>query len=539
MDLDNKPEKPDEEALFDDLLTAPELGEELGADEHAVSAAGLTHPDDAELERILTEAAQEDWSSSTRIVELGQSEAQAAPASGGGEASPADDSDDWIFNLPIDDFPEDALAPEAPFRDDEYRDTFGDGDAYSDLPEEPALPESADGQDAQPVRKGRPRRKKGSGLLGIPHILATVVWLAIAVAIGTAVGRMAWLCVSDVLAFGRADREVVFTVAEGDSVETIANKLKEAGLIRYPKLFQFYANLSHAEEDITPGTFTLNTRYDYHALVSFMNVEAVDHTVIEVVIPEGYNCAQIFSLLEEKGVCTAAELEEYCASGEFGDYWFLEGLPRSGKYALEGFLFPDTYQFYTYDDPDRVIEKFLANFEVRTTDEVDKYGESLRDKLDALNEWLAQKYAANGYDQEFIDAHRLTFRDAVIVASMIERESGGKDESADVASVIYNRLTNPANYPYLNIDATIVYALGGKEVLTEEDLLIDSPYNTYTHSGLTPGAISNPGKDSLRAALVPNDTNYYYYVLIPDTKTHRFFSSASEFNTYVDSIRGA
>lgn len=527
MDLDNKPENTDNESWLDDILTSPDLNDELGPDESAVNSAGLTHPDDAELERIIAEAVKSDWDSSTQIVDLGQSGAQAPQESDYSDApqpAPAEDSsdpDDWIYHIPIDDIEGDIPSAEAEPESDA---------ADNDSPIDGAQSDS-------PVHKGRPRRKKGYGLLGIPHILSTVIWLVIAVAIGTALGRMAWLCASDVLAFGREDQIVKFTVTQDDTIDSIAQKLQQAGLIRYPKLFKWYVDISDSGLEIDPGTYDLNTLYDYNALVGNMSKAALKHNIVEITFLEGYTCAQIFASLEENGVCTVSALEEYCANGELGDYWFLEGAPRGSKYCLEGFLFPDTYEFYTNDEPKRVIEKFLDNFDVRTTAETDKYGECLRDKLDTLNERLASMYASNGYDQEYIDAHRMSFRDVVIVASMIEKESGSRDENADVSSVIYNRLTNPANYPYLNIDATIVYALGGKEELTSADLQIDSPYNTYTRPGLTPGAISNPGKYSIRAALIPNDTDYYYYVLIPGTRSHKFFTNASDFDEYVESIR--
>ena len=135
----------------------------------------------------------------------------------------------------------------------------------------------------------------------------------------------------------------------------------------------------------------------------------------------------------------------------------------------------------------------------------------------------------DGKTQDYIDSHLFTVRDVVNVASMIEKETASAEEGYTIASVIYNRLFcwhgNPA---YLNIDATIIYALNGKNDLTAEDLRVDSPYNTYTNVGLTPGPISNPGLSSLKAALEPADTNYYYYVLDPTAGTHVFATTQEE-----------
>ena len=122
----------------------------------------------------------------------------------------------------------------------------------------------------------------------------------------------------------------------------------------------------------------------------------------------------------------------------------------------------------------------------------------------------------------------------VTVASMIEKETASAKESSTIASVIYNRLCDPANYPYLNIDATIVYALGGIDgALTYEDTQIDSPYNTYNRTGLPAGPISNPGLSSISAALNPADTSYYYYALDDSTGLHHFSESYDEHQAFL------
>ena len=128
----------------------------------------------------------------------------------------------------------------------------------------------------------------------------------------------------------------------------------------------------------------------------------------------------------------------------------------------------------------------------------------------------------------------MTVFEVITVASLIEEETANTLESYTISSVIYNRLTNAANYPFLNIDATILYALGThKTELTLEDLQVDSPYNTYTHTGLTPGPISNPGLYSINAALDPDDTDYYFYAMDPETGTHHFSRSSDEHEAFL------
>ena len=388
--------------------------------------------------------------------------------------------------------------------DQEYSDRSGDFEEVFSTEEAPPAPPTI-----HPARKGRPKRKKGEGLLGIPNILATVVWLGLILAIGVTLGRMLWVCAADVLAFGREDRVVTLTIYESDTMEDIVDKLYDNGLIRYKGLFNLYASISDAEEEIRPGIYDLNTRYDYHALVNFMSPTST-REVVEVMIPEGYTCRQIFALLEENKVCTAVDLAAYAATGELDDYWFLQDVERGDMYCLEGFLFPDTYEFYKNDSPRNILQKMLNNFDYR-------FSEEMQARIDVLN--------------DKVTGGTFTIREVVIVASLIEKETAGAKESPTIASVIYNRLFDWGTTPaYLNIDASIIYAQGGESDVI--DTKLDSPYNTYTNIGLPPTPIANPGLDSLRAALYPADTNYYYYVLNPATWSHQFSTTLAEHERY-------
>ena len=623
MDNQNKPKMPADDSWFDELLTEPQIGQELGADEQAVNAAGLTDPADLELEQIILEAQNMDvppLETSELADELAQLESAeellvetveelpvesaqeqpieivddvpggamdetllnvpAAPVEASMDATMVhtiDPLDSSLWELPVEEeLPEEAprALPETPFLDDEYKDTFGESGegleaVFADMMEAkdpPARkapdpkpsrrkpdpkpsrrkpdPKSSQEKPApktsreKPAPKGRPKMKKGYGLLGIPHVVSTVIWLIIILAIGVSLGRMMWVIATDVLAFGRESKDCVVTISDNDNIDTIANKLKTAGLIKYPELFKWYADLTDAEEEISAGTFTLNTKYDYMALVNYMSDRSSIREEVEVLIPEGYTCAQIFALLEEKGVCKVAGLEEYAANGEFEDYWFLEDVERGTKYCLEGYLFPDTYKFYTNDKPGRVLNKLLNNFDYRFTD-------IMKEKLDTLNDRMGKVMTKLGYPKDYVEAHKFTLRDIVIIASMIEKETANDSESYDVSSVIYNRLTNAKEYPYLNIDATIIYALDGNidpetgktKPLTSADLQMDHPYNTYTKKGMIPGPISNPGRNSLYAALDPNETNYYFYVFNPKTGVHLFAKNAKEHDKNVEYVR--
>ena len=506
MDEKKLPDQLSDDKWLEELLAAPDLGAEIGVDEQAIAAAGLTHPSDLELEKIMQEVLSEAQAEEAAAQKSAPS--QSAPETQNSSAPPLE---------------------QETFKDDEFRATFGEGESlnqvFSDQPmppapnEEPVPAPAEEDEEELPVEKGRPKRKKGYGLLGLPHLAATIIWLVIIIAIGVSVGRLAWLCAADVLALGRDPITTTVTIQEGDDIETIAQKLKDAGLIEYTGLFKFYADFTDAQEKIKPGTYAFNAInedgetivYDYMALVSVMSPRGSSLAVVEDLrIPEGYTCAQIFQLLEEKNVCTVAELEEYAANGELDEYWFLEGVERGDKYCLEGYLFPNTYDFYENDDPERVLEKMLDAFDAAFTDVMKQNLEELK-----------------GY----------SIREVIIIASMIEKETANTAESFTVSSVIYNRLNNSSEFPYLNIDATIVYALGGKSDLTEDDLKIDSPYNTYTNKGLTPGPISNPSQNSIAAALDPEDTDYYYYAFDPSTNAHHFSKTYKEHQAFLDSLK--
>ena len=432
------------------------------------------------------------------------------------------------------------IQPEE-FQDQDFRDTFGDGtefqkafDKEPELPVEELVPEvpAAPAEEKKPVKKGRPARKKGYGLLGIPHMLSTVVWLAIIVWVGVSLGRILWVCATDVLAFGREEKIISVTIEETDTLDDIGQKLKEAGLIRYPELFKAYGTLTDAREDISAGTFNLNTIYDYMALVNHMASHSSSREVVKVTIPEGYNCEQMFKLLEDKGVCKAEYLSEYAAFGELDSYWFLEGVERGTPNCLEGFLFPDTYQFYLGESAANVIEKLLDGFEYR-------FSEDHRAAIDTLNVKLSAMMKANGYDDAYIATQHYDVRKVLIVASLIEEETANSDESYKIASVIYNRLTNQKEYPFLNIDATLMYVLGHKDALTAEDLAYESPYNTNINKGLVPGPISNPGLNSINAALNPDGTNYHYYVLDTksETREHHFSETYDDHVNFINSLK--
>ena len=324
----------------------------------------------------------------------------------------------------------------------------------------------------------RRRRKKRLGAWGV------LLYVIFVLGISAILAGVGWMWANDVLALNKAPLTATVQIVEGDTVGDVADKLEEAGLIEYKMVFKLFCALTHVsgqagDEDakITPGTYQLDTDMDYRALVSSMGSSSASRMITTVTIPEGLTQAQIFQLLEDNGVSTVEQLEETAANYDF-NFSFLKGvLPLGDPKRLEGYLFPDTYEFYMGEDPVSALNKMILRFDEIFTDQM----------------------------RADIQAAGHTINDAVIIASMIERETDGQDQ-AQIASVIYNRLDNPTSETagYLNVDATILYATGGTVV----DLNADTPYNTHTHTGLPPTAIACPGVDALRAAVYPEDTNY-------------------------------
>ena len=372
---------------------------------------------------------------------------------------------------------------------------------------------------ARPAEPEVPRRAGRSGCLG------GLIYFAFVVSISIILACVGWMAASDVLALNKEpvtatvtldkaefkDVTISYTDAEGNakersghqvSVGYVAKQLKDAGIIKYKGLFELYCSVSHAKTKIDPGTYELSTNYDYRALVKKMQVGSGAMVTTKVTIPEGYTMEQIFHKLEDENVCSYDDLMDAAANYSY-NYSFIDQSMLGDAKRLEGFLFPDTYEFYQGMQASSAINKFLENFHDRLTAEM----------------------------LEKADERGMTMQEVVTVASMIEKEAANDDERAMIAAVIYNRIE--AGMP-LQIDSTIMYVLPEhKDVLTVEDTKIDSPYNTYQNKGLPPTPIANPGLASIKATLSPASTQALYYALDAESGTHKFFTNYGEFQAFV------
>lgn len=307
---------------------------------------------------------------------------------------------------------------------------------------------------------------------------------------------------NDALALMKPSSDLSVKIEKGSTVGRIARELKDAGLIEYRWAFVLFAKVTGNADSFQYGTYVLNTDMDYLELVTNLQKTASFRATVTVMIPEGAELREIIATLDEKNVCTAEELWDAVENYPF-DYDFLQNLPEREN-RLEGYLFPDTYEFFEQSDAVTVLTKFLDNFEV-------KFSQELRDRAQEIG---------------------MSIDEVVTLASVIEREAASDEDRATVSSVFHNRL-NSTQYPLLQSCATVQYVLQErKPVLTYDDIKIDSPYNTYLYEGLPIGPIASPGLASIRAALYPETTDYYFFVVTADG-THIFSKTLAEHNAAV------
>lgn len=307
---------------------------------------------------------------------------------------------------------------------------------------------------------------------------------------------------NDALALMKPSSDLSVKIEKGSTVGQIARELKDAGLIEYRWAFVLFAKVTGNADSFQYGTYVLNTDMDYLELVTNLQKTASFRATVTVMIPEGAELREIIATLDEKNVCTAEELWDAVENHPF-DYDFLQNLPEREN-RLEGYLFPDTYEFFEQSDAVTVLTKFLDNFEV-------KFSQELRDRAQEIG---------------------MSIDEVVTLASVIEREAASDEDRATVSSVFHNRL-NSTQYPLLQSCATVQYVLQErKSVLTYDDIKIDSPYNTYLYEGLPIGPIASPGLASIKAALYPETTDYYFFVVTADG-THIFSKTLAEHNAAV------
>lgn len=300
---------------------------------------------------------------------------------------------------------------------------------------------------------------------------------------------------NDFLGAGRPEGKADVTIPEGELTEDgLADILHKAGIISKPEFFSLYCKIKKNIDSFAPGTrLQVNTNMDYEAIITALRGGNESREVVTIAFPEGSTVLQMANLLEENEVCTAQEFLTEVNSGDYSNYEEIAALGAdtgNRYYTLEGYLFPDTYDFYKGEELEDVIGKFLWNF---------------HNKL-------------SGRLQEKVDESGMTLDQIVTLASIIQAEAAGTTDMFNVSAVLHNRLDFGADYGIFNLecDSTSFYPYKNQKEMEEMGgTLSHGAYDTYQLQGLPPGAICNPGLDALNAALKPNDSGdasrYLYF----------------------------
>jgi len=283
-------------------------------------------------------------------------------------------------------------------------------------------------------------------------------------------------------------------IPSDSSASQVAAILKTSGLIRNERVFLYYCREAGLDKQLKAGLYDFSRSQSLQEIAQ--QISAGQVKTASFTVPEGYTVKQIGDLLIKKEICTQTEWDQ--ALKENYSYNFI------GRYTggdpnnrLEGFLFPETYNINEDTSAQEIIAMMLERFDMVWK-----------------NNFAEQAQLKN-----------LKLKDAIIIASLVEREARVPEERKRIAGVVYNRLK--LDMP-LQIDATVLYSLGEhRDMVTYKDLEVDSPYNTYRYTGLPAGPISCPGRASIEAALAPEVNNYLYYVARGDN-THYFSTTYSE-----------
>jgi len=297
---------------------------------------------------------------------------------------------------------------------------------------------------------------------------------------------------------------ITFEVTGGSSLTRVANNLEAAGLVRNRSVFKYYADFMGFGQKIQAGTYTLNRSMTMSEIAEQLTRGDGIPLVRTITVIEGWTVENIAAYLAREGaISDEAAFLELCRSGQqFSAYYYIADVlsspgAQSRRYALEGYLSPNTYEVYTAASPEEIIRKLLSQTEA-------VFKDAWHERADELG---------------------MTMDQVITLASMIEKE-GKQGDFARVSAVFHNRLNSGMT---LGSDVTVKYATGTNRMsLTNSDLAVNSPYNTYQHTGLPVGPICNPSAAAIEAALYP-DADFvaqrYLYFCSKDPDTGELYFS--------------
>lgn len=302
---------------------------------------------------------------------------------------------------------------------------------------------------------------------------------------------------------------IEMSIEQGYSASDIGDLLESEGIVKNGTMFELYLRLNSISS-YQAGTYQMSPAMDFEQIARTLETGTIYEEVqYRLTVPEGYTIEEIAGQIESNTPASADDFLELMNDEEFIDELISEYpemltdeiKEEDIKYALEGYLYPATYDITT-EEPD--LKQLVRNM------------------LDATQENSYNLYTSSPdytitYEGE---TRTLTFHEFLTFSSLIEEEATSLADRSRIASVFLNRMASVPTMP-LQTDPTVLYALGEhQEVVLYEDLEVDDPYNTYIHNGLTPGPIAAPGLESVQSTLNPSDTNYYYFLADSEGNNH-------------------
>jgi UPF0755 protein len=347
--------------------------------------------------------------------------------------------------------------------------------------------------------------RDGSWQMKMIKVFAVAIAIILIFFIGTSVARNLASGISNestATATIASGVEVEITIDPGTPATVIAADLEEAGVVASAAEFEATIRQRGVADQLKAGVYKLVTGTDHDSLIDALVAGPAPTDVYLVRIIEGLAIQDVLESLAEQTPHTYDQMVEPLLDGTVDSPYLPEEAPPGQDELVrwEGLLAPDTYEFRVDATPAQILGK--------------------------MADTLAQR--VSGTDWSVLEGRGLDAYDGLIISSLIEREAKLDDERPTIASVIVNRLDSGIA---LQIDATIIYALGvNPGEVTLADLEVDSPYNTYLYPGLPPTPIGGVRPASIAAAAAPEDTDYFYYVLISNDGTHGFSETLEEHN---------
>lgn len=328
------------------------------------------------------------------------------------------------------------------------------------------------------------------------------VWISMILLVSIALTRYLMVGVDDLLAVSRASGSAQVELEENCSVGDVADVLKEQGVINNSFFFTMYCLVTGADDGFGQGSFTLDTNLDYEAIINYLQTTGNRQDVVTITFPEGLSLLEVAQKLEENEVCTVEEVLEAANSGEYDNYDFINAIDneKDRYYKLEGYLFPDTYDFYKGEDPKIALGKMINNCQNR-------FSKETRDEIQE-----------QGY----------TIDEVLTLASIVQAEATDEKDMRMVAGILINRLEDGASRDIyrLECDSTTYYPYRSKSQVPEKERdTFKSTYDTYTIEGLPPGPICNPGMDAIQAVLEPSSESAGMYYFCHDADGNAYYAS--------------